>query len=59
MDSFAKITPGQRKLLDELATLRPFERIEIVADKEGKIDTFFVHRSSKVIITGFAIIPVK
>ena len=59
MDEFAQITPGERKLLEIIKSLKPFERVEVTADKDGKVDTFFVHRQSKVIISGFAIVAVK
>lgn len=59
MDEFVKISMGQRKILDILSSLKPFERLEIVADKDGKPDTFFVHRSSKMVISGFAVVAVK
>lgn len=59
MDEFAKISPGERNLLEIVKSLKPFERVEIIADKDGKADTFFVHRQSKVIINGFAIVAVK
>lgn len=52
MDEFIKITPGQRKVLEVLATLKPYEEIVIRADKDAKFDTFWVKRESKMIITG-------
>ena len=59
MDSFAKITPGQKKLLEIIESLKPFERIEIIADSLGKPDVFLVIRSSKVVVKGMFITPVK
>lgn len=59
MEEFAKITPGQRKILEILNDLKPFERVEIVADKDGKPDTLFVQRSSKTIISGMFVTFVK
>jgi len=58
-DEFAKVTPAQRQLLEILSSLKPYERVEITADKDGKPDTFLVHRSSKMVISGFTFISVK
>ncbi len=52
MDEFAKITPGQRKILEILASLNPYEKIVITADKDGKFDTFWIQRESKMTILG-------
>lgn len=59
MDKFINVSPGKQKLLEILDNLRPYEEVRIVADKDGKPDTFFVVRSSKVIVSGIYITPVK
>ena len=51
MDAFEKISPNERRILEELRTLRPFERVEVIADPSGQPDTFIVHRSSKLVLT--------
>lgn len=58
-DRFYNISGGEQKLIELLRTLQPFERVEITADKMGKADTFLVHRSSKLIVSGYEIIAVK
>lgn len=59
MEEYIKITPGQRKVLEILNELKPYERLEVVADKDGKPDTLFVHRSSKAIVSGMFVTFVK
>lgn len=56
---FKEITPAERQIINELRTLKPFEEIRIVADKEGKPDTFYVARTSKVMLIGAEIKYVK
>lgn len=59
MDKFINVSPGKQKLLEILDNLHPYEEVRIVADKDGKPDTFFVVRSSKVIVSGIYITSVK
>ncbi len=59
MDEFQKVTPGQRIIIEILSSLKPFERLEITADRDGKPDTYLIHRSSKGIVTGFTLINLK
>lgn len=58
-DEFIKVTPGQKQILDLLSSLKPYERLEITADKDSKPDTFLVHRSHKIIISSFSVLAVK
>lgn len=50
MDDFTKTTSAEQQILRELRTLRPMERITIVADRDGKPQTFFVERQTKFIL---------
>lgn len=44
------MTENEKKIIDILKSLKPFERIEIVADQTGKPDYYIVHRSYKEIL---------
>lgn len=43
------ISPNEMAIILELRSLRPFEKVEIMADKGGKIGTYFVTRTFKVV----------
>lgn len=45
------LTKNEQYILDTVRSLKPFEKIEITADKNGKIDSFIVIRTRKVILT--------
>ena len=49
----------EKRIIEALRTLKPFERIEITADKDGKPGTLLVHRSSKFILTFGGVTYVK
>lgn len=53
------MTQNEQTILNILRDLKPFERVEIVADKLGKLDQFLVHRQTKVILTDKEQMPVK
>lgn len=45
--------------IEILRGLKPFERIEIVADKQGVANTYLVTRSQKIIVSKVGINEVK
>jgi hypothetical protein len=45
------LTDNERWIIETLRSLKPFETIQITADKQGKINHFLVIRSSKIILT--------
>lgn len=45
------ISANERYILEILRSLKPFERFEVVADKQGKVNNYLVIRSSKVVLT--------
>lgn len=45
------LTDNEKWIIEMLRTLKPFEQIQIVADKNGKINNFIVIRSSKILLT--------
>lgn len=51
MQDNTPMTDNERWILETLRTLKPFETIQITADKGGKINNFLVIRSSKVLLT--------
>jgi len=46
-----KISENEKFIIEILRDLKPFERFEVVADKQGKVNNYLVVRSSKVILT--------
>lgn len=48
--SYMELDLSEKRIIEEIRTLKPFERIEVVADKEGKPGTFLVTRTSKGIL---------
>lgn len=54
-----ELSASECKIIDELRTLKPFESINIVADKDGKPGVYFTTRTSKVIITLGTMVYVK
>ena len=44
------VTKNEQIIITILRELKPFERIEIVKDKDGKPDTFLIHRSQKLLL---------
>lgn len=45
------ISANERYILEILRDLKPFERFEVVADKQGKVNNYLIVRSSKVVLT--------
>lgn len=45
------LTDNEKWIIEMLRTLKPFESIQIVADKNGKVNNFLVIRSTKVLLT--------
>jgi hypothetical protein len=41
---------AEKRILEELRTLKPFERIEIIADREGKPGVYVITRTSKAVL---------
>lgn len=52
------ISENEMRIIETLRTLKPFEEIKITADKQGKVNNYFVLRSTKVILTDNEPIPV-
>lgn len=47
---FVELDPSEETIINELRTLKPFERMEIVADQHGKPGVFITTRTSKAIL---------
>jgi hypothetical protein len=47
----SEYSPQEEYLLKLLRSLKPYERIEIVADKEGKPNRFLIIRSQKIMVS--------
>lgn len=45
------LTSNEKYIFEVLRTLNPFERVEILASKDGKVNNFIVIRSKKVLLT--------
>jgi len=59
MDGFIKASPAQQKILTEIVNLKPMEYMVIIADRNGRPDTFIVHKSTKLLISGDFVSPLK
>lgn len=47
---FIELDPSEEQIIKELRTLKPFERMEIMADQSGKPGVFITTRTSKAIL---------
>lgn len=47
---FVELNPSEKRIIQDLRTLKPFERMEIVADKEGKPASYLVTRTQKALL---------
>lgn len=50
-----QVTKAEKMILNLIREFKPFEKIEISKDKEGKPDTYLVHRSQKLIISSIVV----
>ena len=48
---FNTISENEAYILDTLRGLKPYEQVIITADKQGKVGSYLVVRSTKVILT--------
>ncbi len=46
-----ELTQNETKILEIIRGLKPFEVLEIKADRQGKPDTFIFHREQKVVLS--------
>jgi hypothetical protein len=51
MDEFVKVSPNKRKLLEMIETMSIDEGMEIVKDRDGSPDSYFIKITKKTIIT--------
>lgn len=54
-----ELTSQEKYLIELLRELKPFEKVEITKDKEGKPNCFLVKREQKILLTELLITPVK
>lgn len=45
------MTPNEERILAIVRELKPFERIEISKDQTGRMDSYLIHRSQKIVLT--------
>lgn len=45
-----ELTNSEYEIIKDLRSLPPYGKIEIMADQNGKYDTYLVHKSEKKII---------
>ena len=48
MLSDMNFTEQEKEIIQHIRSLKPYERVEIQADKNGKANTFLLHKSLKV-----------
>lgn len=47
---FIELTPSEERIINELRNLKPFEKLEVNADNQGRYDKFLVFKSQKFIL---------
>ncbi len=45
------LTENEEKIIEMLREFKPYEKIEVQKDKDGKPDSYFIHRSVKIVLT--------
>ncbi len=45
-----ELTDNEKYIIETLRSLKPFENIQIIADKTGKVNNFLILRSTKVLL---------
>lgn len=55
---FIEVNPSIKKIVEELMTLKPFERLEITADGQGKPETYLITRTTKARLTVHILTPI-
>lgn len=58
MSEFVDLNPSEKKIIEELRTLRPYERIEITADGQGKPECYLITRTTKTRLAVTIVTPV-
>lgn len=46
-----ELTPNEEKLLEIIRQLKPYEKVEIRKDKDGKVDKYILSREQTVFYT--------
>lgn len=46
-----ELTPVEKSIVELLRTLPPYCKLEIMADQNGKYDSYLVHKSQKIVLT--------
>jgi hypothetical protein len=44
------LTPNEKKIIDQLRTMKPYETISIMADAQGRPDSYILTRTSKMLL---------
>ncbi len=45
------LTDNETRIINQLRSLNPFERVEIMADATGKLNNYIVIRSTKIVFS--------
>ena len=45
------LTENEKEILEQIRALKPFEKIEIQKDQQGKPDYYIISKSQKVILS--------
>jgi len=54
------LSVNEKKIIDTLRTMKPYEMIQIVADAQGRPDSFLLTKSTKVLLVlNKEAIPIK
>lgn len=53
-----EVSSSEKQIIQELRTLRPYERLEITADGQGKPETYLITRTTKARLTVHILTPI-
>ena len=50
MSELGTISENEKRIIEQIRSLKPYEFVQITADAEGRPDSFLIHRTSKVLL---------
>lgn len=55
---YRELNPSEIKIIEELRSLKPYERLEVTADGQGKPETYLITRTTKARLTVHILTPI-
>lgn len=59
MSQYLELNPSEKNIIEQLRTLKPYERLEVTADGQGKPETYLITRTTKARLTVHILTPVQ